>query len=350
MTSRKVAIIGDYFMLPDLFQRALAGLPALQSAKTRCLQLPWPDVPMREGGGVSEYVGDPDEVARFIGDAEILINHLAPVTGAMLEQLPRLKFIVITRGGPVNLDLKALARKSIAVAGTPGRNASAVAEFAVGMILTETRRIRAGHEGLRRGRWRGDLYRADSVGDELADLCVGIIGYGKIGAHLARLLQPFNCRLLAADPHVDIRNDAVRQVSQRTLLAESDIVVLAARVTARTTGMIGAGQLRQMKKTALLANVARGPLVDYDALYEALTGDIIAAAVLDTFSVEPPAAGEPLLQLPNVTLTPHIAGASRRTIKIAAECAAEEVRRYLAGEPPLNPVPLPRPSPTRGTS
>ncbi|MDD9857637.1 MAG: 2-hydroxyacid dehydrogenase [Gammaproteobacteria bacterium] len=341
MSARKVAIIGDHFMLPDMFQRALAGLPAPQATETRSLQLQWPDVPMREGdcgGGVSEYVGDPDEVARFIGDAEILINHLAPVTRAMLEQLPDLKFIVITRGGPVNMDLKALAQKSIAVASTPGRNASAVAEFAVGMILTETRRIRAGHEGLRRGQWRGDLYRADSVGDELADLSVGIIGYGKIGAHLARLLRPFNCRLLAADPHVDISNDAVRQVSQRTLLAESDIVVLAARVTAETAGMIGAGQLQRMKKTALLVNVARGPLVDYGALYEALAKNTIAAAVLDTFSVEPPAPDWPLLQLPNVTLTPHIAGASRRTIKIAAECAAEEVRRYLAGEPPLNPV------------
>lgn len=341
MSARQVAIIGDHFMRPAVFERALAALPAA-AIKTRKLRLEWPDAPMRAGGtgdlGVSEYVGDPDEVAEFIGDAEILINHLAPVTRAMLARLPRLKFVVITRGGPVNMDMRALAQQSVAVASTPGRNASAVAEFTVGVILAETRRIRAGHEGLRRGQWRGDLYRADSAGDELADLTVGIIGYGRIGARLARLLQPFDCRLLAADPHVDISNDAVRQVPQRELLAESDIVVLAARVTKETTGMIGAGQLRQMKQTALLVNVARGPLVDYDALYDALAGGRIGGAALDTFALEPPPPGEPLLQLPNVTLTPHIAGASRRTINIAAECAAEEVRRYLAGEAPLNPV------------
>ena len=346
MTARKVAIIGDHFMLPAMFERALAALPT-PAIETRSLQLDWPDAPMRAGdtndgdSGVSEYVGAPDEVARFIGDAEILINHLAPVTRAMLAHLPRLKFIVITRGGPVNMDMRALAERAIGVASTPGRNASAVAEFTVGLLLTQTRRISAGHEALRRGRWRGDLYRADSAGDELADLTVGIIGYGRIGNRLARLLQPFNCRLLAADPHVDINDEAVKQVAQSALLAESDVVVLAARVTAESVGLIGDAQLRRMKKTALLVNVARGPLVDYAALYDALAENRIGGAALDTFAIEPPPAGEPLLQLPNVTLTPHIAGASRRTINIAAECAAEEVRRYLAGESPRNPVTLP---------
>ena len=206
------------------------------------------------------------------------------------------------------------------------------------MILTETRRIRTGHEGLHNGEWRGELYRADKVGDELSDLTVGIIGYGKVGILLARLLQPFGCRLLITDPYVDITDENMQQVPQQTLLAESDIVALNARVTAETTGMIGRAEFQQMKPTALLVNVARGPLVDYDALYEALTENLIAAAVLDTYSVEPPPMDWPLLQLPNVTLTPHIAGASRRTIQVAAAAAAEEIRRYLAGDPPLNPV------------
>jgi len=339
MTSRKVAIIGDHFMRPAVFERALAALPAT-AIETRSLQLDWPDTPMRagDGCGVSEFVGEPDAVAEFIGDAEILINHLAPVTRTMLARLPHLKFVVITRGGPVNMDMQALAQRAITVASTPGRNASAVAEFTVGVILAETRRIRAGHEALRRGRWRGDLYRADSAGDELADLTVGIIGYGRIGARLAHLLRPFGCRLLATDPLVDINDDAVAQVALRELLAESDVVVLAARVTAESVGLIGAEQLQRMKKTALLVNVARGPLVDYDALYDALTEDRIGGAALDTFASEPPPAGAPLLQLPNVTLTPHIAGASRRTINIAAKGAAEEVRRYLAGDAPRNPV------------
>ena len=341
MTTRKVAIIGDHFMLPDIFKHALSETQIPQTTEIKSLQLEWPNIPMRSGDGtigVNEYVGDPDEIVRFIGDAEILINHLAPVTREMLPRLPNLKFVVITRGGPVNMDMKALEQRSIRVVNTPGRNASAVAEFTVGMILTETRRIRAGHEGLRHGEWRGDLYRADTVGDELSDLTVGIIGYGKIGSLLSRLLRPFGCRQLIADPYVDSENKDVEQVSQQTLFKESDIVVLTARVTRETIGMIGRKQFRQMKKTALLVNVARGLLVDYDALYEALTENIIAAAALDTFALEPPPINWPLLQLPNVTLTPHIAGASRRTITMAAEFTAEEVRRYLVGCPPLNPV------------
>ncbi len=341
MTIRKVAIIGDHFMLPDIFKHALSETQIPQTTEIKSLQSEWPNIPMRSGDGtigVNEYVGDPGEIVRFIGDAEILINHLAPVTREMLPRLPNLKFVVITRGGPVNMDMKALEQRSIRVVNTPGRNASAVAEFTVGMILTETRRIRAGHEGLRHGEWRGDLYRADTVGDELSDLTVGIIGYGKIGSLLSRLLRPFGCRQLIADPYVDSENKDMEQVSQQTLFKESDIVVLTARVTRETIGMIGWKQFRQMKKTALLVNVARGLLVDYDALYEALTENIIAAAALDTFALEPPPINWPLLQLPNVTLTPHIAGASRRTIKMAAEFAAEEVRRYLVGCPPLNPV------------
>ena len=341
MTKRKVAIIGDHFMLPEVFERALAEANIPHTTEVKSLQLGWPDTPMQTGGGaigVSEFVGDPEGVVRFIGDAEILINHLAPVTRDMLPQLPALRFAVITRGGPVNMDMEALAQRAVTVVNTPGRNASAVAEFTVGMILAETRRIRSGHEGLRRGEWRGDLYRADMVGNELCDLTVGIIGYGRIGALLARLLRAFGCRLLVADPYVDIDDEGVEQVPQRALLNESDIVALNVRVSAETTGMIGSQQFRQMKKTALLVNVARGPLVDYDALYEALTGGIIAAAVLDTFAMEPPPPDWPLLRLPNVTLTPHIAGASRRTIHTAAKVAAEEIRRYCAGEPPLSPV------------
>jgi D-3-phosphoglycerate dehydrogenase len=112
---------------------------------------------------------------------------------------------------------------------------------------------------------------------------------------------------------------------------------LHARVTSETTGLIDGAALAQLKPGALLVNTARGPLVDYKALFEVLSSGRLAGAMLDTFAVEPVPPDWPLLQLPNVTLTPHIAGASLRTVTIAADQAAEEVRRYLAGEPPLNP-------------
>jgi D-3-phosphoglycerate dehydrogenase len=259
----------------------------------------------------------------------------------MLERLPNLKFIAISRGGPVNVDLKAARDQDVLVVNTPGRNASAVAEFTIGAILAETRLIRNGHESLRAGEWRGDLYRLDRTGRELGEMTVGIVGYGAIGSRVVKLLKAFGCKLLVADPYVQLsvqdRNDGVEHVALGDLLARADVVSLHARVTPETSGFVGRDALARMKKGAFLINTARGPLVDYRALYDALVSGQIGGAMLDTFAVEPVPPDWPLLQLPNVTLTPHIAGASVRTVSVAAEQVAEEVRRFLAGEPPLNP-------------
>jgi D-3-phosphoglycerate dehydrogenase len=343
-----VAVIGDRFMLPEMFLAALEGIAGGVDLRVRTLALPWPDEPMRHGyagddlEGLKEFVGRPDEIAAFIGDAEILVDHLAPVTRAMLARLPRLKLIAVCRGGPVNIDVAAAHAAGVRLVSTPGRNAAAVAEFTIGMILAGTRLITLGHASLAGGEWRGDLYRADTTGDELSALTVGIVGYGHIGTRVVRLLKVFGCRILVTDPYVglspDDLADGVRQVPLATLLAESDVVSLHARVTPETTGFIGRRELGLMKRSAYLVNTARGPLLDYDALHDALAGGRLRGAGLETFAVEPVPAGLPLLKLPNVTLTPHIAGASLQTVRRSAAMAAEEVRRYLAGEPPLNPA------------
>ena len=114
-------------------------------------------------------------------------------------------------------------------------------------------------------------------------------------------------------------------------------MTLHPRVTSETTGMIGRNELAAMKPGATIVNTARGPLLDYEALYDSLKDNRLRGAMLETFAVEPVPPDWPLLQLPNVTLTPHIAGASGKTVRIAAEMAAEEVRRWLTGIPPLNP-------------
>jgi D-3-phosphoglycerate dehydrogenase / 2-oxoglutarate reductase len=126
-------------------------------------------------------------------------------------------------------------------------------------------------------------------------------------------------------------------VSFEKIIAESDVLTLHPRVTEETRGMMNAEAFGRMRPGALFVNTARGPLCDYDALYKALTDGALGGAMLETFAVEPVPADWPLMQLPNVTLTPHIAGASVRTVTFAAEQAAEEVRRYLSGEPPRNP-------------
>ena len=341
-----VAIVGDRFMLPSVFAERITAACG-NGIAIRTLEQSWPDEPMEHGyagsklDGLKEFMGDPDEVAAFIGDASVLVTHLAPISRSMLQRLPNLKFIAVSRGGPLNIDIQAARDHSVLVVNTPGRNASAVAEFTIGAILAETRLIRSGHESLRAGEWRGDLYRADRTGRELGEMTVGIVGYGAIGSRVVKLLKAFGCKVLVTDPYVQLsaqdRNDGVEHVALADLLARADVVSLHARVTPETTGFIDRDALARIKRGAVLINTARGPLVDYNALHDVLLSGRLAGAMLDTFAVEPVPADWPLLQLPNVTLTPHIAGASVRTVTIAADQAAEEVRRFLAGEPPLNP-------------
>ena len=344
--NRQIAIIGDHFMLPEVFEQKILDAcgPGLI---IRTKRDNWPDDPMEHGyavagmDGLKEYRGTANEVVEFVGDAEILVTQLAPMSRSMLERLPLLKVIAVSRGGPVNIDLTAAKDHGVLVVNTPGRNASAVAEFTIGAILAETRKIRIGHEALRCGEWRGDLYRADITGHELNELMVGVVGYGNIGRRVVKLLRAFGSTVLVHDPYIQLAPEdaagGVELVGLDRLLAQSDVVTMHPRVTQETTQMMNGAAFAAMKPGALFVNTARGPLCDYDALYYALTTGHLGSAMLETFAIEPAPPDLPLLQLRNVTLTPHIAGASVRTVTYAAEQAAEEVRRYLAGEPPRNP-------------
>ena len=343
---KEIAIIGDRFMLPSVFKEKIEAACGI-THDIRTVETAWPDEPMEHGyavdglDGLKEYYGKPDDIVEFVGGAEIMVTQLAPLSAGMMDRLPALKLVAVSRGGPVNIDMKAARERGITVVNTPGRNATAVAEFAIGAILAETRMIRRGHEALRRGTWRGDLYRADLTGRELNEMTVGVIGYGNIGTKVVKLLRAFGTKVLVCDPYVQLsaedRNAGVEHVALGTLLAMSDVVTMHPRVTAETTQMMDAAAFASMKPGAVFINTARGPLVDYDALYDALVSGQLSGAMLETFAVEPVPADWPLLQLENVTITPHIAGASVRTVTFAAEQAAEEVRRYIAGLPPVNP-------------
>lgn len=339
--TQSVVIIGDRFMLPRLFEEAIRDVCG-DALDIRSLEQPWPDEPMEHGyakagmDGLKEYMGQPDDIVAFIGDSPILVTHLAPLSAAMMDRLPGLKLVAVSRGGPVNIDVAAARMRGIQVVNTPGRNASAVAEFTIGAILSQTRLITRGHDALRRGEWRGDLYRADLTGDELSEMTVGIVGYGHVGTRVVRLLKAFGCRILVCDPYVQLAvedlRDGIEQVGLDRLLAQSDVVSLHPRVTDETRGMIGATQFAAMRPGSFFINTARGPLVDYRALYDALASNHLRGAAIETFAVEPVPPDWPLLQLPNVTLTPHIAGASVKTVRIAARAAALEVQRFLNGE------------------
>jgi D-3-phosphoglycerate dehydrogenase / 2-oxoglutarate reductase len=344
--SHKISIIGDRFMLSSMFETALLGRCKNFKLEIQKHDLPWPDEPMEHGyavegmDGLKEYMGNADQVVELVGDAEIAVTQLAPFSAGIMDRLPKLKLIAVSRGGPVNIDMKAARERGIKVVNTPGRNASAVAEFTIGAIIAETRNITKGHDALRKGEYRGDLYRADVTGRELSEMTIGLIGYGEVGRRVVKYLKAFGCRILVSDPYVQLSADDLRdgvvQASLETVLNEADVISLHPRVTPETTKMINETTLRKMKPDATLINTARGPLLDYDALYKVMSEGHLRGAMLETFAIEPVPADWPLLQLPNVTLTPHIAGASVKTVTYAAGLAAEEVRRYLAGEALVN--------------
>lgn len=341
-----VAIVGDRFMRSQRFTDALL---AACGDRVRCrpLDLAWPDEPMVAGRaadgteGLLELQGDPADILAHVGSAPIVVTHAAPFSARMFASLPSLELLAVSRGGPVNVDAAAARAHGVKLVNAPGRNATAVVEFTIGAILAETRHIARGHEALRSGVWRGELYREDSQRDELSRQTIGVIGYGEIGRRLVPILHAFGSRVLVSDPYVELsardRDAGAEAVPLKHLLEHSDIVTLHARVTDETRGFMDAAAFARMRQGAVFVNTARGPMVDYDALHAALASGHLGGAMLETFAVEPPPPDLPLLALPNVTLTPHIAGASLTTVRVAAEKVAEEVRRHLDGEPPVNP-------------
>ncbi len=337
-----VAIFGDLFVraaiLEETLRRHLEPLAGPLSIGS--VELGYPDEPAQHSAEIREYVGRPADVIALAADAEIILSHMPPLTRAVLEQLPALRVIGCTRTEAVNINEAAATERGIPIMIAPGRNARAVAEFCVGLIIAETRNLARGHAALSQGTWRTDLYRYDRAPRELRGQTVGLIGFGHIGSLMPGLLKPFGMRVLAVDPYVAdeifVEKGAERVHDMDVLLAESDIVSLHARVTPETRGFIGERQFRRMKAGATFINTARGPMVDYDALYRALADGHLAGAGLETFALEPPPPDWPLLKLPNVTLTPHIAGCSTDSVHTAAELVCADIARWYRGETPVN--------------
>ncbi|MFD9076920.1 NAD(P)-dependent oxidoreductase, partial [Streptomyces lasiicapitis] len=191
------------------------------------------------------------------------------------------------------------------------------------------------HTDLRKGVWRGDYYDYDNCGIEIEGATVGLVGYGAIGSRVARILVAMGAEVLVHDPYVSPEALAGigEQVPLEELLTRSRIVSLHARVTEETKGMIGAEQLALMPRGSVLVNCARGALLDYDAVCDALDSGQLSGAGFDVYPHEPVPADSRLLATPGIVMTPHIAGASQEVAHKAARIVAAEVGRFLRGEP-----------------
>ena len=327
-------LVRNHLLAADL--EAVAGADGSAAWELRELEFPWPDVPMGRVAEVEEAVGSEDEMIEALAGVRVCLTQLAPLTERVLDACPDLQLFAVSRGGPVNANLEAATAHGVAVTFAPGRNATATAEYAVGMMLAALRGIAQGHRDVTDGRWKADRFHFDRSGLELDGTTVGLVGAGAIGGRVARILLGFGARVQVHDPYAkpDALPDGVASVALDELLASSRVVSLHARVTRENRGMIGAAQLAAMPQGSVLVNCARGALLDHAALADALRGGHLLAAALDVFDVEPLPADHPLRDAPNVVLTPHLAGASQQVARNASRMVADEADRYRRGEPP----------------
>jgi D-3-phosphoglycerate dehydrogenase / 2-oxoglutarate reductase len=328
MSSLRVLCIGDRFIRAASFASAARVLA--RHVEIIEYDSGWPDEPWSTVEGVREASGDVAALTELIRDVDVVLTHLGPVTRSMLEAAKRLRVVGVTRGGPVNADLTAATERGVPVLYLPGRNLGAVAEFTVGVMIALTRNIGAAAPGTAAGQWSSKYFRFELTGPELRASTVGLVGLGAIGSRVARLLRAFGSRVLAFDPYVTSPPEEVEIVDLPTLLAESDIVSLHARVTDATWGMFDANAFASMKPGSYFINTARGELVDYDALRSALSSGHLRGAALDVFDSEPAAADDPLRRMSNVIATPHLAGSSAQVALESVDKVVASAREFLA--------------------
>jgi D-3-phosphoglycerate dehydrogenase len=260
----------------------------------------------------------------------VLVRSATKVDAEAIAAAPKLQVVARAGVGLDNVDIKAATTAGVMVVNAPTSNIISAAELTVGHILSLARHIPAAHAALAQGQWKRSAY----TGVELYEKTVGIIGLGRIGALITARLQAFGVNVIAYDPYVTsarAQQLGVTLVTLDELLAQSDFITIHMPKTPETTGMISDEQLAKMKPTAFIVNVARGGLIDEDALYRALTSNVIAGAGLDVFVSEPP-KDSPLLALPNVVVTPHLGASTDEAQEKAGVSVAKSVRLALSGE------------------
>ena len=283
--------------------------------------------------------GAPDLIS-LVSDADAVITQFAKIDATVIGAMSHARVIVRYGIGVDNVDLEAARGRGIPVCNVPDYCMAEVADHTMAFILAITRQIVPNTLHLRAGKW--GLATALSSMQSLKNLTVGVIGFGRIGREVVSRLVAFKCRVLVLDPEVPAgqisKADAEPAKSLDHLLADSDIVTLHCPSTAQTRRMFNAEVFGRMKLGAIFINVGRGDLVDSSALVAALQSGSLAGAALDVFDPEPIPADNPILKMPNVLLTAHIASASPAAVKQLRETSAHIALKALRGEPLPNVV------------
>ena len=290
--------------------------------------------------GTDEGLTAEQLAARIQGHQAVVSQLTDRFSPEVIERLDGIRVIANVAVGFDNIDVPAATRRGIVVTNTPDVLTETTADFAWALLMAAARRVVEGHRFLHSGKWRQwsiDLL----VGQDLHHRTMGIFGMGRIGQAVARRAAGFSMHVLYHDavraPEAVEKELRLEFVSKDRLLEESDFISLHVPLLDTTRKLIGTPELRKMKRTAVLVNTARGPVIDEAALAEALSNRTIAAAALDVFEHEPRVHPR-LLELDNVVLTPHIASASVDTRREMSMMAARNVVAVLEGRRPVNLV------------
>lgn len=339
----KLLTLGDLFLPDTLLREVIAprlhpsltletwqwdtgGLENLQRFNLACEQ------------GGPDAIPTPDGLCEAVAGADILFTQFCPVNRAVLDAAKSLKLIAVGRTGVQNVDVAAASARGLPVLNTVGRNAHAVAEYTIGLMLAEMRNITRAHAALKAGEWR-KKYSNDASVPELPGRVIGLVGFGQIGRLMIKKLSGFEVRFVVYDPYVSAESLAgagAEKVDLSDLMRRADFVSIHAKLTGETRHLVNAELLDLMKPTAYLINTARAELVEEEALVAALQNGRIAGAALDVFMHEPPTGDDPLLALDNISLSPHQAGVTADAYRTTARMFVENLSALWTGGTPRN--------------
>lgn len=298
------------------------------------------------------------ELAEAVADADALLVGYEDVPASVILNAPSLKLLGCARANPVNIDSDAATRRGIPLLYTPGRNANTAAEFTLGLMLAAARHICQAHHALKSGQYLGQpmdhfsghdskddvVWTLDGPspykefrGVELYERTLGLIGMGHIGARVARFARAFDMRVIAYDPYLAPERASglgVELVSLDDLLRQADFVSVHCKVSEETKGLLGEREFALMKPTAYLINTARAVIIDQAALIDALQNHRIAGAAMDVYWYEPLPSNHPLLSMDNVTLTPHLGGATVDVPERHSRMIVDDVLAWMEGRQP----------------
>ena len=275
------------------------------------------------------------DVARCIGDAEIVLTNKAQITADVMAACPRMRYVGVTATGYNIVDVAEAKRCGIVVTNAPAYSTQAVAQHTFALLLESLSRVGAYSEQVRGGAWQTskDFCFFAEPTEEIAGQTIGLIGFGHIGQSVAKIALAFGMKVLVCVPHPKAGWDDVRFVTLGELLAKSDVVSLHCPLTGENRGLIGEKAIAEMKTGVRVINTARGPLVDETAMAAALESGKVACYMADVLGEEPPVHGSPLLDAKNAILTPHVAWAPLQTRRRLMEIVVGNVAAYVQGRP-----------------